>query len=71
MNATILIFIITNNCLPKSVTNLFPNVHHDNAKAHRSSYNMTFKLKVVAEEKAVKNNLEIAQEYICMDFVIP
>ena len=31
--------------------------------AHRSSYNMTFKLKVVAEAEAVENNSEIAHEY--------
>ena len=32
-------------------------------KARRSSYNMAFKLKVVAEAEAVENNLEIAREY--------
>ena len=32
-------------------------------KARRSSYNMSFKLKVVAEAEAVENNSEIAQEY--------
>ena len=30
-------------------------------KARRSSYNMSFKLKVVAEAEAVENNLEIAR----------
>ena len=32
-------------------------------KAHRSSYNMAFKLKIVAEAEAVKNNSEITREY--------
>ena len=32
-------------------------------KARRSSYNMAFKLKVVAEAEAVKNNSEIACDY--------
>ena len=32
-------------------------------KARRSSYNMAFKLKVVAKAEAVDNNLEIAREY--------
>ena len=32
-------------------------------KARRSSYNMAFKLKVVAEADAVENNSEIAREY--------
>ena len=32
-------------------------------KARRSSDNMAFKLKVVAEVEAVENNSEIAQEY--------
>ena len=32
-------------------------------KARHSSYNMAFKLKVVAEVEAVENNSEIAQEY--------
>ena len=32
-------------------------------KARRSSYNMAFKLKIVAEAEAVKNNSEIAREY--------
>ena len=32
-------------------------------KARRSSYNLAFKLKVIAEAKAVKNNSEIAREY--------
>ena len=32
-------------------------------KARRSSYNMAFKLKVVAESEAVENNSEIAREY--------
>ena len=32
-------------------------------KARRSSYNMAFKLKVVAEAEAVENNSEIAREY--------
>ena len=60
MKATRLIFIVTNNCLPKSIINrslfIMP-------KARRSSYNMAFKLKVVAEAEAVENNSEIAQEY--------
>ena len=32
-------------------------------KARHSSYNMAFKLKVVAEAEAVENNSEIAREY--------
>ena len=32
-------------------------------KARRSSYNLAFKLKVVAEAEAVENNSEIAREY--------
>ena len=32
-------------------------------KARRSSYNMAFKLKFVAEAEAVENNSEIAREY--------
>lgn len=32
-------------------------------KARRSSYNMAFKLKAVAEAEAVENNSEIAREY--------
>ena len=32
-------------------------------KARSSSYNMAFKLKVVAEAEAVENNSEIAREY--------
>ena len=32
-------------------------------KARRSSYNMAFKLKVVAEAEAVENNSEIARKY--------
>ena len=32
-------------------------------KARRSSYNMAFKLKVVAEAEAVENNSEIACQY--------
>ena len=32
-------------------------------KARCSSYNMAFKLKVVAEAEAVENNSEIAREY--------
>ena len=32
-------------------------------KARRSSYNMAFKLKVVAKAEAVENNSEIAREY--------
>jgi len=32
-------------------------------KACRSSYNMAFKLKVVAKAEAVENNSEIAREY--------
>ncbi|KAL9982304.1 hypothetical protein ACROYT_G004331 [Oculina patagonica] len=32
-------------------------------KARRSSYNLAFKLKIVAEAEAVENNSEIAREY--------
>ena len=32
-------------------------------KARRTSYNLAFKLKIVAEEEAVENNSEIAREY--------
>ena len=32
-------------------------------KAHRTSYNFAFKLKIVAEAEAVENNFEIAREY--------
>ena len=32
-------------------------------KARRSSYNMAFKLKVVAEAEAAENNLEITRKY--------
>ena len=32
-------------------------------KVRRTSYNMAFKLKVVAEAEAVENNSEIAQDY--------
>ena len=32
-------------------------------KARRTSYNFTFKLKIVAEAEAVENNFEIAREY--------
>ena len=32
-------------------------------KARRTSYNLTFKLKIVAEAEAVENNSEIAREY--------
>ena len=32
-------------------------------KAHRTSYNLAFKLKIVAEAEAVENNSEIAREY--------
>ena len=32
-------------------------------KARRSSYNLAFKLKVVAEAEAVENNSEIARDY--------
>ena len=32
-------------------------------KVRRASYNLAFKLKVVAEEKAVENNSEIARNY--------
>ena len=32
-------------------------------KAHRPSYNLAFKLKIVAEEEAVENNSEMAREY--------
>ena len=31
--------------------------------SHRHSYDLNFKLKIVAEAKAVKNNREIACEY--------
>ena len=33
------------------------------AKARRTSYNLAFKLKIVAKEEAVENNSEIAREY--------
>ena len=32
-------------------------------KAHRPSYNLAFKLKIVAEEEAIENNSEMAREY--------
>ena len=32
-------------------------------KARRTSYNLAFKLKVIAEAEAVENNSEIAREY--------
>lgn len=32
-------------------------------KACRSSYNLAFKLKVVAEAEAIENNSEIARDY--------
>ena len=32
-------------------------------KARRTSYNLAFKLKVIAEDEAVKNNSEVAREY--------
>ena len=32
-------------------------------KARRSSYNLAFKLKVVAEAEAIENNSEIARDY--------
>ena len=32
-------------------------------KAYRTSYNLAFKLKIVAEAEAVENNSEIAREY--------
>ena len=32
-------------------------------KVRRTSYNMAFKLKVVAEAEAVENNSEIARDY--------
>ena len=32
-------------------------------KAHRPSYNLAFKLKIVAKEEAVENNSEMAREY--------
>ena len=32
-------------------------------KARRTSYNLAFKLKIVAEVEAVENNSEIAREY--------
>ena len=32
-------------------------------KAHRSSYSMAFKIKVITEAEAVENNLEIALEH--------
>ena len=32
-------------------------------KAHRTSYNLAFKLKIVVEGEAVENNSEIAREY--------
>ena len=39
-------------------------------KARRSSYNMAFKLKVVAEAEAVENNSEIAHEYGLSDSMV-
>ena len=60
MKATRLIFIITNKCLLKSIINRLPFIM---PKAWHSSYNMAFKLKVVAEVEAVENNSEIAREY--------
>ena len=32
-------------------------------KAHRTSYNLAFKLKIVTKAEAVENNSEIAREY--------
>ena len=32
-------------------------------KARRSSYNLAFKLKIVAEAEAIENNSEIARKY--------
>ena len=32
-------------------------------KARRTSYNLAFKLKIVAEAEAIKNNSEITREY--------
>lgn len=32
-------------------------------KAHRTSYNLAFKLKIIPEAEAVKNNSEITREY--------
>ena len=60
MKATRSIFIVTNNCLPKSIIYRWPFIM---PKARRSSYSMAFKLKVVAEAEAVKNNSEIARDY--------
>ena len=60
MKATRPIFIVTNNCLPKSLIYRSPFIM---PKARRSSYNRAFKLKVVAEAEAVESNSEIAREY--------
>ena len=60
MKATRSIFIVTNNCLPKSIIYRSPFIM---PKARRSSYSMAFKLKVVAEAEAVENNSEIARDY--------
>ena len=60
MKATRLIFIVTNNCLPKSIIYRLPFIM---PKARRSLYSMAFKLKVVAEVEAVENNSEIARDY--------
>ena len=60
MKATRPIFIVTNNCLPKSIIYRSPFIM---PKARRSSYNRAFKLKVVAEAEAVESNSEIAREY--------
>ena len=42
---------------------IVPNLSVIVPKARRSSYNLAFKLKVIAEAEAVKNNSEIAREY--------
>ena len=62
INATRLTFIVTTNCLLKSIINRL-SITVIMPKACRSSYNMAFKLKVVAEVEAIVNNLEIAWEY--------
>ena len=37
----------------------------------RCSYNLAFKLKIVAEAEAVKNNSEIAREYSISESIFP
>jgi len=39
-------------------------------KVRRTSYNMAFKLKVVAEVEAVENNSEIARDYLISESMV-